>query len=119
MSYKPLTGKDDFDEVFINSSSQNVSSENFRALILITNENFRLGMILPKKNIKLAVHRNYLKRIIRNLSIDVFAQSKVSLVVISKKRIIDFKRDKLRREIKTLFLNLTKKLNEKNNCIFN
>ena len=119
MSYKPLAGKDDFDEVFNNSSNQSVSSENFRALILITNDNFRLGMILPKKNIKLAVHRNYLKRIIRNLSIDVFAQSKVSLVVISKKRIIDFKRDKLRREIKTLFLNLTKKLNEKNNCIFN
>ena len=106
-------GKDDFDEVF-NNSSQNVSSENFRALILITNDDLRLGMILPKKNIKLAVHRNYLKRIIRNLSIDIFAESKVSLVVVSKKRILDFKR-----EIKTLFLNLTKKLNEKNNYIFN
>ena len=111
-------GKDDFDEVF-NNSSQNVSSENFRALILITNDNFRLGMILPKKNIKLAVHRNYLKRIIRNLSIDIFEESKVSLVVVSKKRILDFKKEKLRKEIKTLFLNLTKKLNEKNNYIFN
>ena len=76
-------------------------------------------MILPKKNIKLAVHRNYLKRIIRNLSIEVFAASKVSLVVVSKKRILGFKKEKLRREIKTLFLNLTKKLNEKNNYIFN
>ena len=113
MSYKPLVGKDDFNEVFKNSS-QNESSENFRALILITNDNFRLGMILPKKNIKLAVHRNYLKRIIRNLSIDVFAESKVSLVVISKKRILDFKKDKLRIEVKTLLFNLTKKLNEKN-----
>ena len=111
-------GKDDFDEVF-NSSNQNVSSENFRALIKITNDNFRLGMILPKKNIKLAVHRNYLKRIIRNLSIDIFEESKVSLVVVSKKRILDFKKEKLRKEIKTLFLNLTKKLNEKNNYIFN
>ena len=111
-------GKDDFDEVF-NNSSQNISSENFRALILITNDNFRLGMILPKKNIKLAVHRNYLKRIIRNLSIEVFAASKVSLVVVSKKRILDFRKDKLRREIKNLFLNLTKKLNEENNYIFN
>ena len=118
MSYKPLVGKDDFNEVF-NNSSQNESSENFRALLLTTNGNFRLGMILPKKNIKLAVHRNYLKRIIRNLSIDVFAESKVSLVVISKKRILDFKKDKLRREIKTLLFNLTKKLNEKNNYIFN
>ena len=45
-------GKDDFDEVFKNSS-QNVSSENFRALILITNDDLKLGMILPKKNIKL------------------------------------------------------------------
>ena len=111
-------GKDDFEEVF-NNSSQNVSSENFRALILITNDNFRLGMILPKKNIKLAVHRNYLKRIIRNLSTDVFAESEVSLVVVSKKRILDFRKDKLRREIKTLFFNLTKKLNEENNYIFN
>ena len=118
MSYKPLAGKDDFDEVF-KYSSQKVSSENFRALILITNDNLRLGMILPKKNIKLAVQRNYLKRIIRNLSIDVFAESKVSLIVISKKRILDFKKDKLRREIKALFLKLTKKLNEENNYIFN
>ncbi len=118
MSYKPLAGKDDFDEVF-NSSTYNISSENFRALILINNSKLRLGMILPKKNIKLAVQRNYLKRIIRNLSIDVFAESKVSLVVISKKRILDFKKDKLRKEIKTLFLNLTKKLNEENNYIFN
>ena len=118
MSYKPLIGKNDFDEVF-NNCIQNINSENFKALILITNDNFRLGMILPKKNIKLAVHRNYLKRIIRNLSIDIFAESKVSLVVVSKKRILGFKKEKLRREIKTLFLNLTKKLNEKNNYIFN
>ena len=76
-------------------------------------------MILPKKNIKLAVHRNYLKRTIRNLSIDVFGESKVSLLLLSKKRVLDFKKDKLRREIKTLFLNLTKKLNEENNYIFN
>ena len=76
-------------------------------------------MILPKKNIKLAVHRNYLKRIIRNLSIDIFSESKVSLVVVSKNRILGFKKEKLRREIKILFLNLAKKLNEKNNYIFN
>ena len=76
-------------------------------------------MILPKKNIKLAVHRNYLKRTIRNLSIDVFGESKVSLLLVSRKRVLDFKKEKLSREIKTLFLNLTKKLNEKNNYIFN
>ena len=76
-------------------------------------------MILPKKNIKLAVHRNYLKRTIRNLSIDVFGESKVSLLLVSKKRVLDFKKDKLRREIKTLLLNLTKKLNEENNYIYN
>ena len=118
MPYKPLRGKRDFEEVFNNSSTK-INSENFRALTLITNDDLRLGMILPKKNIKLAVHRNYLKRIIRNLSIDIFAESKVSLVVVSKKRILDFKKEKLRREIKALFLNLTKKLNEKNNYIFN
>ena len=49
----------------------------------------------------------------------VFAETKVSLVVVSKKRILDFKKDKLRREIKTLFLNLNNKLNEENNYIFN
>ncbi len=76
-------------------------------------------MILPKKNIKLAVHRNYLKRTIRNLSIDVFGESKVSLLLVSKKRVLDFKKDKLRREIKTLLLNLTKELNEENNYIYN
>ena len=83
------------------------------------NEEFKLGMLLPKKNIKLAVHRNYLKRTIRNLSIDVFGESKVSLLLVSKKRVLDFKKDKLRREIKTLLLNLTKELNEENNYIYN
>ena len=118
MPYKPLTGKKDFDRVFKNAS-QIINSDNFRALILINNNELSLGMILPKKNIKLAVHRNYLKRTIRNLSQDIFANSKVSMIVVCKKRILDFKKDKLRREIKTLFLNLTKKLNEENNYIFN
>ena len=118
MPYKPLTGKNDFDRVFKNTS-QKIYSDNFRALVLINNNEFRLGMILPKKNIKLAVHRNYLKRTIRNLSQDIFENSKVSLIVISKKRILDFKKDKLRRELKTLFVNLVNKLNEENNYIFN
>ena len=118
MSYQPLNGKDEFAKVF-NKPEQNIYTKNFRALTLKNGNEFRLGMILPKKNIKLAVHRNYLKRIIRNLSIDIFSESKVSLVVVSKKRILGFKKEKLRREIKTLFLNLTKKLNEKNNYIFN
>ena len=118
MPYKPLTGKNDFDRVF-KSASQKINSDNFRALVLINNNEFSLGMILPKKNIKLAVHRNYLKRTIRNLSEDNFVNSKISLIVVSKKRIIDFNKDKLRREIKTLFLNLAKKLNEENNYIFN
>ena len=81
MPYKPLRGKDDFDEVF-NQSIKRINSENFKALILINSNEFRLGMILPKKNIKLAVHRNYLKRTIRNLSIDVFAETKVSLLIV-------------------------------------
>ena len=118
MPYNPLRGKDDFDEVF-NKSIKRINSEHFKALILINSNEFRLGMILPKKNIKLAVHRNYLKRTIRNLSIDVFAETKVSLLIVSKKRVLDFKKDKLRREIQTLLLNLTKKLSEENNYIFN
>ena len=118
MSYKPLRGSNDFNEVFKNPS-QKIDSEHFRALTFINNKEFKLGMILPKKNIKLAVHRNYLKRTIRNLSIDVFGESKVSLLLVSKKRVLDFKKDKLRREIKTLLLNLTKELNEENNYIYN
>ena len=77
-------------------------------LVMTNNEEFKLGMLLPKKNIKLAVHRNYLKRIVRNLSKDNLAESKISLIFVSKKRILNFKKEKLRREIKTLFLNLLK-----------
>ena len=75
---------------------------------MTNNEEFKLGMLLPKKNIKLAVHRNYLKRIVRNLSREFLAESKISLIFVSKKRILNFKKEKLRREIKTLFLNLMK-----------
>ena len=73
---------------------------------MINNKEFKLGMLLPKKNIKLAVHRNYLKRTVRNLSKDFFSESKISLILVSKKRILNFRKDKLRREINTLFLNL-------------
>ena len=107
MSYKALSGRNDFDEVFNNPSAK-VYSEHFRILVMINNKEFKLGMLLPKKNIKLAVHRNYLKRVVRNLSKDFLAESKISLIFVSKKRILNFKKEKLRREIKTLFLNLMK-----------
>lgn len=118
MSYKPLIGKDCFNEVF-SSSSQHISSKNFRALVLITNGPFSLGMILPKKNIKLAVQRNFIKRTVRNLSANVFSGAKISLVLVSKKRILHFKKDKLRKELKDLIMNHKIKLNEENNHIFN
>ena len=41
------------------------------------------------------------------------------MLLVSKKRVLDFKKDKLRRELKTLLLNLTKELNEENNYIYN
>ena len=107
MSFKALSGRNDFDEVF-NKPSLKIHSENFKILIMINDKEFKLGMLLPKKNIKLAVHRNYLKRIVRNLSKDFFSESKISLIFVSKKRILNFKKEKLRREIKTLFLNLLK-----------
>ena len=108
MSYKPLTGKDDFDEVF-NNPDNRLNSEHFRALISSNGFEFRLGMILPKKHIRLAVQRNYLKRTIRNLSNDIFAESKISLIVVSKRKILYFEKDILRTEIKTLLKNLLNK----------
>ena len=93
MSYKALSGRSDFDEVF-NNPTIKIYSENFKILIMRNNEEFKLGMLLPKKNIKLAVHRNYLNRIVRNLSKDFFSESKISLILVSKKRILNFRKDK-------------------------
>ncbi len=118
MSYKPLRGSNDFNEVFKNPS-QKVDSEHFRALTFINNKEFKLGMILPKKNIKLAVQRNFIKRTVRNLSSDVFSGAKISLVLVSKKRVLHFKKDKLKKELKDLIMNHKIKLNEENNHIFN
>ena len=42
---------------------------------MVNDKEFKLGMLL-QKNIKLAVHRNYLKRIVRNLSKDFFLNQK-------------------------------------------
>ena len=111
MSYKPLTGKDDFDEVF-NNPDKRLNSKHFRALILSNGFEFRLGMILQKKHIRLAVHRNFLKRSIRNLSNDIFIESKTSLIVVSKRKILNFEKDILRTEIKTLLTNLLNKWQE-------
>jgi len=108
LSYKPLTGKDGFDEVF-NKPDNRLNSKHFRALILSNGFEFRLGMILPKKHIRLAVHRNYIKRTIRNLSNDIFIESKTSLIVVSKRKILDFEKDILRTEIKTLLTNILNK----------
>jgi ribonuclease P protein component len=66
-------------------------------------------MILPKKHIRLAVHRNYIKRTIRNLSNDMFEKSEISLIVVSKRKILDFEKDILRTEIKTLLINILNK----------
>ena len=108
MSYKPLTGKNDFDEVF-KSADKKLNSKNFRALISSNRFEFKLGMILQKKHIRLAVHRNFLKRTIRSLSNDIFAATKQSLIIVSKRKILDFEKDILRSEIKTLLTNLSNK----------
>jgi len=118
LSYKPLRGSNDFNEVFKNPS-QKIDSEHFRALTLINNREFKLGMILPKKNIKLAVQRNFIKRTVRNLSASILSGAKVSLVLVSKKRVVHFKKDKLRKELKDLIMSHKIKLNEENNHIFN
>jgi len=118
LSYKPLKGSNDFNEVFKNPS-QRVDSEHFRTLSLINNKEFKLGMILPKKNIKLAVQRNFIKRTVRNLSAEIFSGEKISLILISKKKVLNFKKDKLRNELKDLILKQKIKLNEKSNYIFN
>jgi hypothetical protein len=41
------------------------------------------------------------------------------MVLVSKKRILHFKKDKLRKELKDLIMNHKIKLNEENNHIFN
>ena len=76
-------------------------------------------MILPKKNIKLAVHRNYLKRTIRNLSSEIFENTKISMIVVSKKRIFKFAKRLLRLELENLFNDGKKKIDEKNNYFNN
>ena len=83
MRYEPLKGKEKFDAIF-KSPDHILKSKNFNALIVINENKFSLGMILPKKNIKLAVHRNFLKRTIRNISNEIFDNTKISMIVVNE-----------------------------------
>ena len=118
MRYEPLKGKEKFDDIF-KSPDYILKSKNFNALIVINENKFSLGMILPKKNIKLAVHRNFLKRTIRNLSNEIFENAKISMIVVSKKKIYKFAKRPLRLELEKLFEDGKKKINEKNNYFNN
>ena len=118
MRYEPLKGKEKFDAIF-KSPDHLLKSKNFNALIVINENKFSLGMILPKKNIKLAVHRNFLKRTIRNISNEIFENTKISMIVVSKKKIYKFAKRSLRLELKKLFEDGKNKINEKNNYFNN
>ena len=118
MRYEPLKGKEKFDDIF-KCPDYILKSKNFSALIVYNENKFSLGMILPKKNIKLAVHRNYLKRTIRNLSNEIFENTKISMIVISKKKIFKFAKRSLRLELENLFDDGKKKIDEKNNYFNN
>ena len=109
MSYLPLKGNESFSSIFKNPDLVS-DSDHFRIYISKNEIGFALGMILPKKNIKLAVHRNYIKRTVRSVSDEYVKNLKISLVFLSKKKIKLFKKNVLRFEIDNILSNVESKI---------
>lgn len=85
------------------------SSDTYFTLLAIKNDfdHPRLGLAIAKKNIRKAVHRNVIKRAVReNFRIQQESLGNIDIVVLARKEAVDAPQDLLRKSLEKHWLRL-------------
>ena len=102
MLFTALNNKKNFDLSFKDPDVK-IDSGPFSILVKFSeHKNNSLGMIIQKKNIKLAVQRNYVKRVVRNEVKFLSSKKPITIVFLVRKKIDHFNKHKLKIAIKEI-----------------
>ena len=100
--FTALNNKKNFDLTFKDPDVK-INSGPFSILVKFSeHKNNSLGMIIQKKNIKLAVQRNYVKRVVRNEVKFLSSKKPITIVFLVRKKIDHFNKHKLKKAIKEI-----------------
>ena len=92
-----LKNKSDFDLIF-EKNNLKISSDEFSALLVFKNKKeINYGFIFPKKNIHLAVDRNFAKRSAKEMLNTLNQNKGFDIVFLARKIIINFDKDKVKK----------------------
>lgn len=106
-----LTTPADYKKVFTNPTK---SSDTYFTLLAVQNdfEYPRLGLVVAKKNIRKAVHRNRIKRVIRdNFRRHQHSISSIDIVVLARKEALDVAPSLLQKSLEKHWLRLVSRCN--------
>ncbi len=102
MLFAALKSKENFDINFKHPDVK-VDSGPFSILVKFTeNKSNLLGMIIQRKNIKLAVQRNYIKRVVRNEVKFLSSKKTITIVFLVKRKIDNFNKLKLKKIVREI-----------------
>jgi len=108
-----LLNSHDFKTVFDNAE---IKVSNAEILILAcrsSHQNSRLGLVIAKKNVRLAVHRNRIKRIIREgFRAHQHQLGNIDLVVLTRRGVDRLDNQVLQSNLNKLWLKLAKKASQ-------
>ena len=97
-----LKNKSDFDLIF-EKNNLKVSSGDFDVLLVFKNkQEINYGFVFPKKNINLAVNRNFAKRSAKEMLKTLNPKKGFDIVFLVRKKIINFDKDKVKKNFAEL-----------------
>jgi ribonuclease P protein component len=102
LDLKPLKKEEEFTFVFKNKiESINISS--YKAMLTLNDSgNINYGFILPKKYLKLAVNRNYIRRLVKQTLRELDPVKGFNFIFMIRSKVASFEKEEVKRNVEEL-----------------
>lgn len=102
MDLKPLKKEEEFTFVFKNKiESINISS--YKAMLTWNDSgNINYGFILPKKYLKLAVNRNYIRRLVKQTLRELDPAKGFNFIFMIRSKVASFEKEEVKKNVEEL-----------------
>ncbi|MDA9636304.1 ribonuclease P protein component [SAR86 cluster bacterium] len=102
MDLKPLKKEDEFTFVFKNKI-ESININSYRAMLTWNDSgNINYGFILPRKYLKLAVNRNYIRRLVKQTLRELDTAKGFNFIFMIRSKIASFEKEEVKKNIEEL-----------------
>jgi ribonuclease P protein component len=102
LDLKPLKKEEEFTFVFKNKI-ESININCYRAMLTWNDsENINYGFILPRKYLKLAVNRNYIRRLVKQSLRELDAAKGFNFIFMIRSKIVSFEKEEVKKNIEEL-----------------